>query len=818
MTTQIERVAIVRAREQAAQARAEELVGANARLAEVIGLLHSVGRFSEMLLTLRHFREIDNALGVLGEAANVDRVYMILIEGSPAVASLNAFWLKPGIAGYPEGLTISESEMPEVFAVLLRHESYQGDPFTRSGDNAAFHESVDTLSDLILPIIVRGELCGAIGFDGCHRVRSWSEEEIRALQVAAAMLGSAIERQRVEQEARETIGHERERAAQQRAAGLSLANEALKREVSERKRAEAVARGQAEALSQSIRIAAQETDIDEFVGLALNIITYQLHAPGSCLWIFDEQSQLSLHTACSNGSCRRGAEFALELQTIFDPTHPRGLALLSGKPIVIRDVPTDVSLAELRGYYDSLHVRSLLVVPLVAGERVLGSVNVYGTEDADWSPEDIELAEALVKQIGLAMQLTSLTEQAKSAAISREKEIAAQERASELMNVNATITESFRKMSSQPDTSAAPQVLLVDIAQAASADVCYWLDYDPISEALNVSMRCRDGRLQDSPEEYEPLLLQGPFRADLVSGLFRPSLTDGFNILSVERQPEMLWPETADWHRRAGRKQVLCFPVSLGDKPIGMLAMAFCEETNWSNARKEIVRALANHLALSTHLHGLSEQARRGAAIEERSRLAREIHDTMAQHFSGILVQLRAMQSATAMNDEQAESFHAGNALELAQFGLLEARRSLASLRPVELDGRSLREALILMAESAQKRSGIPVRVVHSVDIVLEGHHEAELLRIAQECVTNALKHASASQITIRLSRVDSLTELCVVDDGHGFDQGRATEGFGLTGIHERALRIGATIAIESSDRGTSVCVQMSRGGAIGRY
>ena len=687
---------------------------------------------------------------------------------------------------------------------------------TSEKDFDAWLSANDWAMELNVPLVVGDRSIGALTLNR-GATRAYTASEIGLAEALVKQLTLAVQASRLAEESRAqavaaAVAREQQKAADQRATELAEMNEALMREVSERKRAETVARGQAEALSQTILIAAQQTDIDHFVGVALNIITSQLHAPGSCLWIFDEQSRLCLHTACSQGSSKRGADFAPHFQTIFEPTHPRGLSLRGGKPIVIKDVPNDGTIAELREYYASLNVRSLLAVPIVAGEQILGAVNVYRSEEGDWPQEEIELAEALVKQIGLTMQFTSLAQEAKSAAVSREREIAAQERASELMNVNAKITGSFRRMSAQSDTSAATAVLLVDISQAVSADICYWLEYNPVSEELKVSLRCRDGRLQATPEEFEPTLLHSTFQADSVSMFFRPAQADGFNILSVDRQPELLWPGTAEWHRRAGRKQVLCFPVSLGDKPIGMLAMAFREETVWSNARKELVRALANHLALSTHLHGLSEQARRGAAMEERARLAREIHDTLAQNFSGILAQLRAMENPAAAQDSGVRQTHFENAMELASGGLAEARRSLASLRMSELDGRSFREALTMMAQSATRRGGVPVRVAAGPNVDFGPENEPELLRIAQESVTNALKHSGASLITIALRKEKSTTQVCIEDNGRGFDVNTATEGFGLIGMQERADRIGATITVESNPGKTTVCVRLNSG------
>ena len=116
------------------------------------------------------------------------------------------------------------------------------------------------------------------------------------------------------------------------------------------------------------------------------------------------------------------------------------------------------------------------------------------------------------------------------------------------------------------------------------------------------------------------------------------------------------------------------------------------------------------------------------------------------------------------------------------------------------------------MAQSAMKRGGIPVHVVAGIDLEAGPEIEAELLRIAQESVTNAIKHSHASRITIALRRGLGTVDLCIEDDGRGFDPDKSTEGFGLLGMQERAAKLGANMTIESGASGTSVCVHLRRG------
>lgn len=206
-----------------------------------------------------------------------------------------------------------------------------------------------------------------------------------------------------------------------------------------------------------------------------------------------------------------------------------------------------------------------------------------------------------------------------------------------------------------------------------------------------------------------------------------------------------------------------------------------------------------------------AEHALRQAAIlQERQRLAREMHDTVAQAFTGITVQLGAAERVLN-TDPAAAREHLLRARELAREGLTESRRSVWALRSDALEGNSLCEAFMHLRD--QMTGGLEV----SLDFRIEGVARAlppevalNLLRIGQEALTNAVKHARAKRITMKLTFLDEQVGLSVEDDGEGFEQAALVQrrGFGLLGIRERSDRIGGRLRIESGlSAGTRVAV-----------
>jgi signal transduction histidine kinase len=211
----------------------------------------------------------------------------------------------------------------------------------------------------------------------------------------------------------------------------------------------------------------------------------------------------------------------------------------------------------------------------------------------------------------------------------------------------------------------------------------------------------------------------------------------------------------------------------------------------------------------------LVAQAREAGIIDERRRMAREIHDTLAQGLTGIITQLAAAGQAPVGSAEQER--HVRTAAELARDSLREARRSVPALTPEALRDARLPEALGDVAERWTALHGVPVQVLTTGEAEpLRPDIDVALLRTAQEALTNVAKHASASRVGLTLSYMGGVVRLDVRDDGRGFDLGELDErpgesgGFGLSGMRQRAVSLGGTLEIESeSGSGTTICASV---------
>jgi PAS domain S-box-containing protein len=207
------------------------------------------------------------------------------------------------------------------------------------------------------------------------------------------------------------------------------------------------------------------------------------------------------------------------------------------------------------------------------------------------------------------------------------------------------------------------------------------------------------------------------------------------------------------------------------------------------------------------------KQAEETTILNERNRMAREIHDTLAQAFTGILVQVGAA-TQVLTDDVEATQAHLEMIDELARTGLTEARRSVSALRPQLLEEGDLSSALHRLV--IQMRAATDTALVYEVQgtaYSLSAEVENNLLRMGQEALTNAVKYARASRICIELVYENIQCILRVKDNGQGFGVGSVpSNGFGLLGMSERAERIGAQLRIQSQPgQGTEIIVTIHR-------
>jgi signal transduction histidine kinase len=256
-----------------------------------------------------------------------------------------------------------------------------------------------------------------------------------------------------------------------------------------------------------------------------------------------------------------------------------------------------------------------------------------------------------------------------------------------------------------------------------------------------------------------------------------------------------------------GTKKFLAVPILAGGRVKGMITVRHADRTPYRTEEIELTQALAHQVMLAIRLTERGEQSRQAAVLAERNRMARDVHDTLAQGFTGVIVQLEAAEYAISEGDRKDADCHLRRAGELARQSLSEARRSVHALRPQALEDDEFWPALKGIIKNTTVGTALHATFeVQGKVPVLPTAWQDNLLRIGQEALTNTLKYARAKHFATRLICNAKELRLELRDDGSGFQVNERHDGVGLVGMRERAKEMGGELKIVSS-RGKGITI-----------
>jgi PAS domain S-box-containing protein len=294
---------------------------------------------------------------------------------------------------------------------------------------------------------------------------------------------------------------------------------------------------------------------------------------------------------------------------------------------------------------------------------------------------------------------------------------------------------------------------------------------------------------------------------------WQPSNAGRFpRIIEIPDQASLLQPTHLELLKDQGVKTLMAVPLVLGEQNLGVVELRFQEATKFTRSDLDLAQALVHHATLALQLSRLAHRTEQMAVTEERNRMAREIHDTLAQAFAGVVLHSEALDTALGVNKLRSKRA-LSNIQKLARSGLEEARRSVQALRPRALEGSTLSQALEQMAKRYSEGAKFTCDFKQQgAALMLLAEVQNELFRIAQEAMTNINKHAHAKSVWITLEFKVDQAILTVRDDGIGFaatDSPKTKGGYGLSTMRERAQRIGSQIEIKSTTGGGGTAIRV---------
>ena len=272
------------------------------------------------------------------------------------------------------------------------------------------------------------------------------------------------------------------------------------------------------------------------------------------------------------------------------------------------------------------------------------------------------------------------------------------------------------------------------------------------------------------------------------------------------------FPEIAliPWLEKEGIEQVICVPLMVKGKLVGAFILGARRARPITPEEMSLLDASGKQIGVAVENARLYRQVEETAAIAERTRLARELHDSVTQSLYSVTLFAEASARLLAMGEYSNAAENLRELRDTAQEAFQEMRLLIFELRPSALEHNGLAAALQARLDAVELRGGMKGELHVSGEDHLPPDLQDELYHIAQEALNNTLKHAHASQVDVYLSLSETCVKLQICDDGSGFDPAKISRGgLGLAGMRERAQRIGGDLLVESTiGKGTKVSVQ----------
>ncbi|MGD9932114.1 MAG: GAF domain-containing sensor histidine kinase [Dehalococcoidia bacterium] len=525
-----------------------------------------------------------------------------------------------------------------------------------------------------------------------------------------------------------------------------------------------------EALHQADEALHRSLDLRDVL-VALNDLALDLLAADSgIVYTWDELTGM-FEVAAIKGYSPEVENFMIELARRRPPEHAPPLEVH-----VVEDARLDP--AADPGLLDATGLRGLVEVPIIADGHLVGFFTVGYFAPKVFGPAERHLFSTLAARAGVAVQNARLFEETRRQA----REMEALHRADEALHRSLHQRDVIKAMNDLAFEllGADGSVLYTWDTDSGRGDVAATRGFSPEIEALIVS------RFRESPGAP-------PSSPAVVA--FEDTSDPSLDSVVVEA---------------TGVRSLVELPIVSGERCFGVFSVGFLRQRRFGDSERTLFSTFATRAGLAMENARLFDEAQKAASLEERQKLARELHDSVSQALYGIALGARTARMWLDRDAARARE-PLDYSLGLAEVGLAEMRALIFELRPESLEAEGIVAALNRQAAAIGARYEIQVVADLATEPELTPRAREALYRIAQESMHNVVKHAGAGRIDLRLAMGSGEVILEVADDGQGFDpHGDFPGHLGLRSMSERASAIGATYEITSQPgTGTRVRVRL---------
>jgi PAS domain S-box-containing protein len=435
---------------------------------------------------------------------------------------------------------------------------------------------------------------------------------------------------------------------------------------------------------------------------------------------------------------------------------------------------------DICGYIANHQIQAMLVAPLRSGSNVEGVIYLGYRSPREYSSDDEQLLNTFVESGSITLHRLRIMEQLKQNILQREHELKA---------------------------------LYEIVSIASEAGKSESLLQQSLKVALN-ALKCRKGvihlvdpetgKLKEAVSEYFPTDLRSWL---VLSGLYEELWNKALSTQSLVRMDRL---QSQSYPENTGAEvKVLAYvgvPIQAKGITLGVLSL-FGEDGAFMEEKLQIIQTIADQIGLSLESLTQRKQGEEALILEERQRLARDLHDSVSQSLYGLVLSADIGNKFLKMKAYPELSQTLEEIGETALQSLKEMRLMLFELRPLSFETVGLQGALELRLNTVERRAGMESELIMNGSEIIPRYMDLEIYRIITEALNNSLKHSFAKKILVSVEASDNMIQISVVDNGKGFIvEEKHMGGIGLSSMRERATRIGGKLQVDSEkEKGTTV-------------
>jgi nitrate/nitrite-specific signal transduction histidine kinase len=538
-------------------------------------------------------------------------------------------------------------------------------------------------------------------------------------------------------------------------------------------------------LNEVALAASQLLDLQQILDLALDTVVNMLGMQAGSIYLHDEESGRLTQRACRGLSQAQCQEIErLRQQPGGDLSRE---VTQSGKVIFVADMAAEDC---FEGLWADARGRSYVNIPLKSKGAVVGTMGLVTYAGQPLTEREVEVLKVVGQETGIAIDNTLLLAETQG----RERE------AETLYQLGTQISASL-ELAQVLDAvaKAARQVLAADIGVVGLLD----------EERREVSVKAITGTRTEVLRD-----LRVPIKGEVPGSL----LASGQPLIVEEYRPDLPTPHARDLIAAEGVVSFLGVPLKRGERLLGLVGVMTRQRRRFSQDDAQLLTRLANQVVVAIENARLYQQVRHLTALEERDRLAREIHDHLAQSLGYLNVKASITDELLSGGQMAPAQASLRELREVARETYTDVREAIFSLRETVLPGLGLLPSLQEYLAEYRTHYGLNVQLVVDDEALVQFPAEVgiQIIRIVKEALTNVRKHAGASKAWVRFEGDGDWTRIIVEDDGRGFDPVQVTEEgrqyFGLQIMHERAESVGGSLELDSRPgHGTRVVIRVPR-------